>query len=343
MRRNSSFVWFQVVFLGVILSFIFQLAAQKKADGDLWVVYEGKEGPGKGKHIVLVSGDEEYRSEEALPMLGRILAVRHGFKCTVLFAIDPETGEIDPENQINIPGLHHLENADLMILFTRFRELPDRDMKYIIDYTNSGKPIIGLRTATHAFNYTRNPDSPYAKYDFKSKEFEGGYGKQVLGETWVNHHGHHGREATRGLIDGLMMEHPIVDGVSDIFGLTDVYGIEKLTGDAQVLVHGQVLVGMNPWNEPKPYKPLMPLAWIKTYTGETGNTSRVFCTTMGASVDFLSEGLRRLVINAVYWGLGMEDQIDDDRSVDIVGEFKPTMYGFGTHVRGMKPADFKLP
>src|SRR6185436_12387394 len=70
-----------------------------------WVVYEGGEGPGKGKHIVLLSGDEEYRSEEGLPMLGKILSVRHGFKCTVLFSQDPATGVIDPNNQKNIPGM----------------------------------------------------------------------------------------------------------------------------------------------------------------------------------------------------------------------------------------------
>src|SRR4249920_2201551 len=64
---------------------------------DEWIVLPGGEGPGKGKSIVLVSGDEEYRSEEALPQLARILAKHHGFTCTVLFAIDKETGEIDPE------------------------------------------------------------------------------------------------------------------------------------------------------------------------------------------------------------------------------------------------------
>ena len=145
-----------------------------------WVVYEGNEGPGKGKHIVLVSGDEEYRSEEALPMLGKVLATHHGFKCTVLFAINPETGEIDPEVQTNIPGLHHLESADMMVLFTRFRELPDEQMKYVVDYTNAGKPVMGLRTATHAFSYSRDIESPYAKYSFNDKDFEGGYGRQVL-------------------------------------------------------------------------------------------------------------------------------------------------------------------
>src|SRR5262249_43169580 len=58
-----------------------------------WVVYQGKKGPGQGRHIVFLSGDEEYRSEEGLPQLARILAVHHGFKCTVLFSI--KDGEID--------------------------------------------------------------------------------------------------------------------------------------------------------------------------------------------------------------------------------------------------------
>ena len=125
------------------------------ADDDLWVVYEGAEGPGKGKHIVWVSGDEEYRSEEALPMMARILAFRYGFKCTVLFAIDPETGVIDPNNQTNIPGLAALDDADLMVMALRFRELPDSEMKHIVDFVKAGKPVIGLRTSTHAFNYSR--------------------------------------------------------------------------------------------------------------------------------------------------------------------------------------------
>lgn len=307
-----------------------------------WVVYEGNEGPGKGKHIVLVSGDEEYRSEEALPMLGKVLAIHHGFRCTVLFAINPETGEIDPETQTNIPGLHHLESADMMVLFTRFRELPDEQMKYIVDYTNAGKPVMGLRTATHAFSYSRNLESPYAKYSHNNKAFEGGYGRQVLGETWVNHHGHHGKESARGVIDAAMKTHPILKGVEDIWGPSDVYGITELTGDAQVLVHGQVLVGMEPTDAPKPDTPTMPMAWIKTYTGEEGNTSRVFCTTMGASVDLESEGLRRLLINGCYWCMEMEDEIHEKSVVDYVQDYTPMFFGFGTFKRGIRPADYQL-
>src|SRR5580765_2831516 len=115
------------------------------------IVFQGTSGPGKGKHIVLVSGDDEYRSEEALPQLAKILATHHGFTCTVLFAIDPATGDIAPDRHQNIPGLEALDSADLLILFTRFRDLPDAQMKHIVDYVESGRPVVAMRTATHAF------------------------------------------------------------------------------------------------------------------------------------------------------------------------------------------------
>src|SRR6267143_1768732 len=121
-----------------------------------WVVYEGKEGPGAGKHIVFLSCDEEYRSEEGLPQLAKILAVRHGFKCTVLFSVNPADGTIDPNNQNNIPGIEALDHADMCVMLLRFRELPDNKMKHFVDFLNAGKPILGLRTSTHAFAYDKN-------------------------------------------------------------------------------------------------------------------------------------------------------------------------------------------
>src|SRR5437868_9110955 len=130
---------------------VYLILAASLPAADPWVVYDGFDGPGKGKHIVLVSGDEEYRSEEALPQLGKILAKHHGFKCTVLFAVDPKDGTINPNQKDNIHGLEALSTADLMVLFTRFRDLPDEQMKCIVDYVEYGRPIIGLRTATHAF------------------------------------------------------------------------------------------------------------------------------------------------------------------------------------------------
>ncbi len=308
-----------------------------------WVVFEGKEGPGKGKHIVFLIGDEEYRSEDSMPQLAKILAVHHGFKCTVLFAINKETGEIDPQTLDNIPGLEALEKADLMVMFLRFRELPDDQMKYIIDYTNSGKPIVGLRTSTHAFNYVKHKDSPYAKYSFNNKELDGGYGRQVFGETWISHYGNHQRESTRGLIVKGMGNEFIARGIDDIWGESDVYGLTTLTGDCKPLVMGQVLSGMNPDDKPNPDKRLVPVAWTKTYTGEKGKTARVFTTTMGHSFDLFSEGFRRLLVNACYWGLEMEDKIPAKSKVDFVGQYDPNKIGMGKHKKGLKPSDHKLP
>src|SRR2546421_4026164 len=134
MLRAAPFIAFAIT--------IFCVAPVTRADDPQWVVYEGKDGPGKGKQIVLVSGDEEYRSEEGLPQMAKILAKRHGFKCTVTFAIDPD-GTINPNNTRNIPGLEALDSADLMVIQTRFRNLPDEQMKHIDAFLKAGKPVIG--------------------------------------------------------------------------------------------------------------------------------------------------------------------------------------------------------
>jgi hypothetical protein len=330
------------------------------AGEDLWIVYDGFDGPGKGKHIVLISGDEEYRSEEALPQLGKILARRHGFKCTVLFAIDPSDGTINPEKTDNIPGLEALRTADLMIIATRFRALPGDQMKFIDEYVQSGRPVIGLRTATHAFRFPPDSTNNYKHYSFDSKTWEGGFGKQVLGETWISHHGAHGSQSTRGVPVPAMKQHPILRGVVDMWGPTDVYTVTlPLSPKAQPLVMGQVLEGMNPDDKPvgeyirknprtdvetrtTPNDPIMPLAWTHSFTGKSGETSRVFTTTMGSSVDLVSEGLRRLLVNAVYWCLGLEAKIPAASNVDFVGDYTPTPFGFGKHKAGVKPADHAM-
>lgn len=314
------------------------LAGTARAE-DPWITIEGGDGPGKGKHIVLVSGDEEYRSEEALPQLAKILAKHHGFKCTVLFAINPDDNSIDPNKNNNIPGLEALKTADLMILFTRFRDLPDEQMKLVVDYLDSGKPIIGMRTATHAFNLKTSPTY--------GKTWPKGFGREVLGENWVNHHGGHGRESTRGIIATGEEKHPILRGIKDgdIWGPTDVYTVNlPLPGDSKPLVMGQVLVGMKFDDKPlagKKNDPMMPVAWVKTYKGKSDRSARVFTTTMGAATDLEAEGTRRMLVNATYWALGMEDKIPEKSKVDIVGEFKPTPFGFGKAKKGLKPADYK--
>ncbi len=319
------------------------VAAEAAMAGGAGVVFEGKDGPGCGKHIVFVTGDEEYRSEESMPQLAKILALRHGFKCTVLFAIDPKTGEIDPLKLDNIPGLEALRTADLMVLFVRFRELPDAQMKEIIDYTNSGRPIVALRTATHPFRYVVHKDSPFAKYSFdRGADYQGGYGRQVLGETWVNHYGHHQVESTRGLVAQGMENQPIARGLDDVWGPSDVYELTTLHGDCMPIVMGQVLSGMKPGDSPNPAKKMVPVAWTKTFTGTSGKPARIFTTTMGHAGDLENEGVRRMLVNACYWSLGLEDQIPAKANVALVGEYKPSGIGYGRFKKGVKPEDHRL-
>lgn len=306
------------------------------------VSYAGKEGPGKGKKIVLISGDEEYRSEEGLPMMGKILAVRHGFNCTVLFPLDP-SGVIDPNIQTNIPGFEELADADMVIMQLRFRELPDDKMKYFVDYLNAGKPILGLRTATHSFAYSRNKSSPYAKFDWQSREWPGGFGQQVLGDTWISHHGNHGSESTRAVFNDAFKNHPLMHGVTDVWGPTDVYGVAHLPKDANVLMFGEVVAGMKATDarlEGKKNDPMMPIAWFRNYKTETGNTSKIVTTTMGAATDLQNESLRRFVVNACYWGTNLE--VPAVANVDIVGEYHPTAFGFNKAQKGIRPEAHKL-
>ena len=311
-----------------------------------WVTYPGKDGPGKGKTIVFVTGDDEYHSEEGMPVMARILAERHGFTCTVLFAINKQNGQIDTNTKDNIPGLEALDHADLMVLFTRFRSLPPDQMKHIIDFVDSGHPVIGIRTATHAFAYTDKNDPDY-KYNWNNSE--GGFGRMVLGETWINHWGHHGRQATRALIAPGAESNPILRGIKTIWVQTDVYQVRLPMQDGITpLMLGQVLTGMDPNDgaaEPQENSkthqkvdqnnPMMPVAWTREYKSPEGKTSRVFTTTMGGFMakipDWDSEPMRRLLVNACYWCVGMEDKIPEKSDVDLVpgGDFK----------RGVRPLD----
>ncbi len=313
---------------------------------DRWIVFEGKDGLGKGKHIVLIAGDDEYRSEEALPQLGKILATHHGFKCTVLFSQNA-SGVITPEEHHNIPGMESLKTADLAILGLRFRNLPDEQMEHFVNYIEAGKPVIGLRTSTHAFDIG-DKNRKFYKYHWQSNVagYEQGFGRQVLGETWISHHGGHGSQATRGMFAKGQEKNPLLKGINDgeIFGPTDVYGVRlPLPGDSLPIVMGQVVEGMKPSDPPAKgpkNEPMMPVAWTKSYKGTEGKTSRVFCTTMGAATDLENEPLRRLLVNACFWALGMENAIPEKANVTLVGEYKPSKFSFGGYRKGLKPADY---
>jgi type 1 glutamine amidotransferase len=326
---------------------ILWLIAAMAVAADPWLALPGGEGPGQGKKIVLVSGDEEYRSEEALTQLGKILARHHGFDCTVLYAIDPATGDISPSIVDNIPGLESLRTADLMVIATRFRNLPDEQMREIDAYLRAGRPVVGMRTATHAFNIPAGRAFHNYAWNHQGEVMPQGFGRQVLGETWISHHGRHGKESTRGLVAPEATDHPILRGINDgdIWGPTDVYGVRlPLPGDTRPLVLGQVLSDMQPGSAPvvgPKNDPLMPVAWTKTYSVAGGPSGRVFATTMGAATDMVAAGTRRLLVNGCYWAVGLEARIPAAANVDLVGEFVPTAFSFNGARKGVKPADLR--
>ncbi|QVL34789.1 hypothetical protein KIH39_13030 [Telmatocola sphagniphila] len=303
------------------------------------VVYPAKDGPGKGKHLVFLAGDEEYRSEEGLPMLAKILSQRHGFKCTVVFAVD-DKGFIDPNKSASISAPDALDTADGIIMGLRFRRYPDSAMKHFEDAYLRGIPIIGLRTSTHAFAGLKGT---YASYN--------NFGRNVLGENWVNHWGDNHRYATKGIIEESAKGEKILNGVEHVFGDSGTYETHPQP-DSKILLRGQVVNGLKPSDPPATHKrkattgeqpvnePMMAIAWTRIPQNPAGKENKVFCTTMGAATDLENEDLRRLVVNAVYWGHNLE--IPAKADVNYVDPYKPKTYAFNGFRRGIKPEDHAL-
>jgi hypothetical protein len=327
------------------------LAAAAVASGNApGVTYQGGRGPGAGKHIVFISGDDgEYHSEEALPALAKILAVRHGFTCTVLFSINPHDGTIDPREKRNIPGLEALRTADLAVLFIRWKDLPDDQMKLILDYVQSGRPLIALRTGTHPFAFKTS--KTYEKWSWNSTipNWEGGFGRKVLGETWVAHHGQHGQQSTRALYAPGVAANPLLRGIAngEIWVPTDTYEVHvPLPSTCKPVLLGQVLSWIGPDSEAVPGKvndPMMPVAWTNAFTTDSGKVARVFTTTMGAADDIENEAMRRLVVNAAYWAVGLEARIPERADVAFVGKYDPHSFSSEVYTAGVKPRDLALP
>ncbi|MBK1829927.1 ThuA domain-containing protein [Verrucomicrobiaceae bacterium R5-34] len=308
-------------------------------ESDQWLVIPGGKGPGEGKHIVLIAAEQEYRAEQALPMLARTLAKHHGFHCTVLFLMN-EDGLVDPTmpspfkekgRKSIVPGMEHLAKADGLIWMSRFLQLPDEDVDHLYSYFDSGKPILALRTANHGLWRDTKP------YRVNGKDVSL---QELLGGKFMGHHGGWKREATTGIIAPEAKQNPILRGVNDVWGTTDVYRCHKdgkVPADCTLLLTGQPMQSLKKDAAPNTEKEALPIAWTKKWVGNKGLSSPIFHFTMGSAKDFQNEGVRRLTINALYWGLGMEDKIDAKSSVDIVGDYKALEDGFKYEEFGVKP------
>jgi hypothetical protein len=309
------------------------------------ITYPAGSGPGQGRHLVFLTGDEEYRGEEGLPMLAKLLSQRHGFTCTVLFALDPD-GTINPDNNTSLGSPELLDRADGIVMALRFRQWPDAAMRHFAAAVARGVPIIALRTSTHAFRFPAGHPGSFRHFN--------DFGRNVLGENWVSHWGANRRGATRGIIEPGAETDPILRGVTDIFGDSGVYEAHPVAG-SRILVRGQVLAGMSPTDRPDTTQrkvrkadnqeqgindPMMPVAWTRLHDNPGGPANRVFCTTMGAATDLVNEGFRRMVVNAVLWGFSLP--IPERTDVRFVDPYAPTPYAFKGYRRGLTPADHAL-
>lgn len=305
----------KVLFLGVIM----MTACDQKAQ--------------KQPHVVFVIGDEEYRSEESMPMLADIVQRELNAKVTLCYSVD-SAGFIDPNRSDHIEKLQALETADLMVMFTRFRALPDDELKYILDYAESGKPMVGFRTSTHAFMYKDDSSKLSMNEEWPSK---------VFGQKWITHHGHF--EDGHAPLTSLEMKQDVQSELLTELETFDAYswlyhvegGDYELYGDSQPFLWGTSKRSKHEMEGRLDQFPLTnPVAWTKTYTGSSGQASKVFFTTLGHPYDWKNENMRRLAMNGIYWVLDME--IPSVLNVDFVEAYDPNNSGFGMkYKQGRKP------
>jgi type 1 glutamine amidotransferase len=276
-------------------------------------------------HIVFIAGDDEYRSEESMPMLAAILKREINARVSFCFATDEE-GWINPSAKKNITNLEALKTADMAVFFMRFRALPEEQLKLITDYVESGKPIAGFRTSTHAFLYENND---------KLKFYNNEWPAMVFGQQWITHHGHFD-DGNSPLTDVQISnpEHIILTGVRPFKAYSWLYHVDggkwKLYGDSKPFLNGKSLRSSHEAKGELDKFPLInPVAWTKTYKGSSKKTSRVFFTTLGHPYDFKDENMRRLSVNGILWALKKENNIKPFLNVTPVKSYQPNNSGMG--------------
>jgi hypothetical protein len=311
------------------------------------VAWKGPDGLiGGGKHIVYIANDHEYRGEETLPALARIMAKHYGFTCTFVTGIDPETGFVMPGDG-QVTGLDVLDDADLLVLAIRFQQWDNEVMAHFDAYLRAGKPVIGLRTSSHGFRIN-DQSSPYAKYSngYKGEDYPYGFGEQVLGEHWVGHYGKNHKESSLLVIEEANRDHVVLKGITGPpHQVCGTYKSEVTAEDGNtILMRGHVLNGMaadSPFSEEKTER--YPVAWLRRYAPEPEAApfphGRVFTTLAGCSEDILDDNFRRLLINAHLWCLQLEDHIRVDNPIHFVGPYHPSRFGRTFSRQQVKPTD----
>ncbi len=235
-------------------------------------------------HVVFVTGDHEYSSEDTMPLIAAELVQRYGMRATVLKAHPNENAEE------NIPGLEALKDADLAVLFLRWRRLPAGQVAHLRSYLDAGKPIVAFRTTTHAFNYPKGHE--LEKWNAFAADYLG------APPGWGNGHTHYGHKSSTDVsIIPASANDPILIGVENSFHVRSwLYHVlpNYPPADANRLLVGRAV------DPEKKGAVDNPVAW--TWKNKAGG--RVFMTTLGHPEDFQVESVQRLVFNGIQWALG---------------------------------------
>lgn len=236
--------------------------------------------------IVFVTGDHEYSGEETLPIIASELEKNYGFRTKVLKAFPNHNSEE------NIPGLEALQEADVAVFFLRWRRLPADQVKFIEDYLKTGKPVVGFRTTTHAFNYPKG--HPLEKWNsFGELVFNAppGWGGKA-------NHTHYGHKSTTDVsIIPAAAKNPILTGVATNFHASS--WLYKVLPDYPAKGSEWLLMGHSIDPDKKDAID-NPVAW----TGKNTYGAKFFITTLGHPKDFDLEPFQHLVINAIHWAAG---------------------------------------
>jgi type 1 glutamine amidotransferase len=240
--------------------------------------------PPKRPHVVFVTGDHEYSSEETMPLVAAELEKHYGMRTTVLKAYPDENAEE------NLPGLEALNEADLAVFYLRWRRLPKEQVEHLRKYLDSGKPAVAFRTTTHAFNYPKGHE--LEKWNAFAADYLGGP------PGWGGGHYHYGhKSSTEVTINPAAASDPILIGVDKSFHARSwLYHVLPNYPPAGAK---QLLIGRAVDSERKDAID-NPVAW--TWKNKAGG--RVFMTTLGHPEDFRVAAFQRLVINGVHWALG---------------------------------------
>ncbi|MEX2214657.1 MAG: ThuA domain-containing protein [Phycisphaeraceae bacterium] len=205
--------------------------------------------------IHIISGSNEYKSEASLKPFAAELAKKYHVSITASWVKDGAT---------DLPEVERIKDADVLLAFTRRMKLPADQLAIVKAHWEAGKPIVGIRTASHAFDNETN------------KVFD----REVLGG---DHQSHYANEPVTVTIDPAAKDHPVLQGTTE-FTSRKLYKTGMLARGVTVLEYGDIGKGKQA------------VTWIHEYKG-----GRVFYTSLGVPEDFEHEHFRRMLTNAIFW------------------------------------------